>query len=298
MDARPAAHPPFDGLLLRPLRAEDVTVAEQISGLALGELRPDGSPGRDAERSALWRANTARAVRDDAPGCWIAERDGESIGVSTAVRRDTLWVLSTWAVLPRWRGHGIGRALLEASLSYASGALRRMVSTSSDPHAVRHLLRAGFDLHPQMTVHGTVDATELPRTGRVRDGHRSDLEWMTSLVRQARGAAHSAADHEHLGAAGTLRVVDRAGRRGFAHLTHEGSIALLAASDRRTATDLFVDVLVRRHGQPLDQSRVTAANQWALTTAVAAGLQVRTDGHLALAGLRPPGAYVHHATLL
>lgn len=298
MDARPAAHTPFAALVLRPMRAEDVAVAEQVCGLALGEHRSDGSPGRDAERRALWRARTARAVRDDGPGCWIAERDGEVLGVATAIRRDTLWALDTWAVLPRWRGHGVGRALLEASLSYASGALRRMVSTSSDPHAVGHLLRAGFDLHPQMTLHGTVDATELPRTRRVRDGHRDDLEWMTSLVRQARGAAHSAADHEHLGATGALRVVDRAGRRGFAHLTHDGSIALLAASDRRTATDLFVDVLVRRHGESLDQSRVTAANQWALTTAVAAGLQVRTDGYLGLAGLRPPGAYVHHATLL
>ncbi|WP_110238752.1 GNAT family N-acetyltransferase [Nocardioides gilvus] len=298
MDAGLTVQPQGDGLVLRRMRLEDVEAAEQVSALAFDEHRQDGSPGRDAERRELWNVRTARAVQEDGPGCWVMERDGEVLGVATSIRRDTLWALSTWAVLPQWRGRGTGRPLLEASLSYASGTLRRMVSSSADPNAVRHYIRVGFDLHPQMTLHGQVDAVDLPRVDRVRDGHRSDLEWMTSLVRQARGAAHSASDHELLGAAGDLRVVDRAGRRGFAHLTHDGSIALLAASDRRTANDLFVDALVQRHGQPFTQSHVTGANQWALRTATAAGLQVSTQGYLGVAGLRPPQAYVHHGTLL
>lgn len=298
MDARPALRSLVDGLVLRRMRTEDVEAAEWVSALAFGERRQDGSPGRDAERRELWCVRTARATHDDGPGCWIAERNGEVLGVATSIRRDTLWALCTWAVLPQWHGRGVGRPLLEASMSYASGSLRRMVSSSADPHAVRHYLRVGFDLHPQMTLHGRVDAGDLPQVDRVRDGARGDLEWMTSLVRQARGAAHSEADHELLGAAGDLRVVDRAGRRGFAHLTPDGSIALLAASDRRTAADLFVDALVRRHGQPFSQSHVTAANQWALKTAVSAGLHVRTDGYLGVAGMRPPQAYVHHGTLL
>lgn len=287
-----------DGLVLRPMRIEDVEAAEQVSALSFGERRADGSPGRDAERRELWCVRTSRAIEEDGPGCWVVERDGELLGLATSIRRDILWALCTWAVLPEWHGRGMGRPLLEASMSYASGALRRMVSSSDDPHAVKNYLRVGFELHPQMTLHGQVDATDLPRVDRVRDGHREDLEWMTSLARRARGAAHSAADHEFLGSAGDLRVVDRAGRRGFAHLTHDGSIALLAASDRRTAADLFVDALVRRHGQLFTQTHVTGANQWALRVAATAGLQVRTEGYLGVSGLRPPQAYVHHGTLL
>lgn len=298
MDARPAVSALGDALVLRPMRSDDVEAAEQVSALAFDERTSGGVPGRGAERRELWCSRTERAVQEDGPGCWVADREGEVVGVAVSIRRDTLWALSTWAVLPAWRGRGAGRPLLEASLTYASGALRRMVSSSADPHAVRNYLRVGFELHPQMTLHGQVDAADLPRVDRVRAGHRSDLEWMTSLVRQARGAAHSAGDHEGLGSAGALRVVDRAGRRGFAHLTHDGSIALLAASDRRTATELFVDALVRRDGLPFSQGHVTAANQWALRTGVAAGLQIRTDGYLGVSGLRPPTAYVHHGTLL
>lgn len=298
MDVGLVVPPLGDGLLLRPMRLEDVEAAEQVSALAFSERRRDGTPGRDAEHRELWRARAARAVQEDGPGCWVVERDGEVLGLSTSIRRDTLWVLSVWAVLPQWHGRGVGRPLLEASMAYAAGALRRMVSSSADPNAVRHYVRVGFDMHPQMTLHGQVDAGGLPRVERVREGGRSDLEWMTSLVRQARGAAHSPADHASLGAAGELRVVERAGRRGFAHLDHDGTIALLAASDRRTATDLFVDALARRHGQPFSQRHVTAANQWALRTATAAGLRIRSEGYLGVAGMRPPTAYVHHGTLL
>lgn len=298
MEAGLTTQLPVEGVVLRRMRTEDVEAAEQVSALAFDERRADGSPGRDAERRELWCVRTARAVREDGPGCWVADRDGEVLGLATSIRRDTLWALCTWAVLPQWRGRGVGRPLLEVSMAYAEGALRRMVSSSSDANAVRHYLRVGFDLHPQMALHGRVDAGGLPRVDRVRDGLRGDLEWMTSLVRAARGAAHSDSDHAYLGSAGDLRVVDRAGRRGFAHLAHDGTIALLAASDRRTATDLFVDALTRRHSQPFSQGHVTAANQWALRTAVAAGLQIRADGYLGVAGLRPPTAYVHHGTLL
>lgn len=298
MAAGLAGRPLGQGLVLRRMRLEDVEAAEQVSALAFDERTGDGTPGRGAERRELWCVRTARAIQQDGPGCWVADRDGEVVGLATSIRRDTLWSLCTWAVAPEWRGRGAGRPLLEASLTYASGALRRMVSSSADPHAVRHYLRVGFELHPQMTLHGQVNASDLPGTARVRDGQRSDLEWMTSLVRQARGAAHSSADHAELGSAGSLRVVDRAGRRGFAHLTHDGSIALLAASDRRTAAELFTDVLLRRHGQPFSQGHITGANQWALRTGVAAGLQIRADGYLGVSGLRPPTAYVHHGTLL
>lgn len=289
---------PLDGLVLRPMRLEDVEEAAQVSALAFDERTPDGRPGRGAQREHLWRTRTARCVREDGAGCWVVDLDGEMLGFATSIRRELLWALGTWTVLPQWQGHGLGAVLMAASTRYAHGALRRMVSSSSDPRAVRRYLLAGFDLHPTMTLRGVVNATDLPRVDRIRDGHSSDLEWMMSLSRQARGAAHSAGDHAFLSSAGDLLVVDRAGRRGFAHLSPDGSVALLAASDRRTAGDLFVEALRRRDGEAFTQGHLSGANQWALRAGAAAGLTLTTEGYLGLAGLRPPRAYVHHGTLL
>lgn len=286
-------------VLLRPMRLGDVEVAERLSAVAFGEVR--GVRGDEAlrtpARAAAWRARTTALVEQDGAGCWVADHEGEVVGLATSWRRETLWGLATYAVRSDWQGRGVGRVLLEAAATHARGALRGMITSTPDPRAVRAYRRAGFDVHPQMTLEGTVDARDLDRPRHVRDATPGDREWMESLDRGLRGAARG--DHHALLAAmHGLRVVDRPHRRGYAYRDQDGAVVLLAASDRRTAADLLTDALLDADGTTVRQPHVTAANQWALDTGLAAGLSVRVDGYLCVRGLKPPAPYLHHGTLL
>lgn len=286
-------------VLLRPMRTEDVEAAERLSALAFGAAR--GVHGDEAlrtpARAAAWCVRTAVLVQQDGPGCWVADHDGEVVGLATSWRRETLWGLATYAVRADWQGRGIGHALLEAAATHARGALRGMITSTPDPRAVRAYRRAGFDVHPQMTLEGTVAAGDLVRPRHVRVGTPGDREWMESLDRGLRGAGRGD-HHVLLTEVHDLRVVDRPHRRGYAYRDQGGSVVLLAASDRRTASELLADALLDADGTTLRQPHVTAANQWALDVGLAAGLAVHADGYLCVRGLKPPTPYLHHGSLL
>lgn len=296
MEEPALARTAVEGVLLRPMRTTDVDAAERLSAVAFAGV--DGRPSvREPHRAAAWRARTTLLLERDGPGCWVADLDGEVVGVATSLRRETLWVLATYAVRPDLQGRGLGRLLLEATGSYAAGALRWMLTSTSDPRAVRRYRAAGFEVHPQMVLEGVADAGRLDTPRHVRDGRAGDREWMDSLDRGLRGAGRGD-DHALLAATHPLRVVDRPHRRGYAYLGPDSTALLLAASDRRSASELLTDALLRGAGTDLRQRQVTAANQWALDVGLAAGLRVRAEGYLCVRGVKPPSPYLHHATLL
>ena len=93
------------------------------------------------------------------------------VGMATSFRRETLWCLATYAVLPGRQGQGIGKPLLAAALRPRPRPARAaMLSASSDAKAVRIYRQAGFDLHPQMYLTGTVDRSAIPVVEKVREG--------------------------------------------------------------------------------------------------------------------------------
>lgn len=295
MEDRTPGRLPVDGVLVRRMRTADVEAAERLTAVAFAfDGRP---PERPADRAAAWRTRTTRLVENDGPGCWVADLDGEVVAVATSLRRETLWALASFAVRPDLQGRGLGRLLLDATGAYAAGALRWMLTSTSDPRAVRRYRMAGFDVHPQMVLEGVVAPERLTTPRHVRDGLPGDREWMDSLDRGLRGAGRGD-DHGLLTDLHRLRVVDRAHRRGYAYVAADGTVLLLAASDRRTASDLLTDGLLQAVGTDVCQRQVTADNQWALDVGLAAGLRVRTEGYLCVRGLRPPTPYLHHATLL
>ncbi|WP_300599486.1 GNAT family N-acetyltransferase, partial [uncultured Nocardioides sp.] len=111
-----------EGLVVRPMRPEDVEVAEQISAEAFLQVdratrrATDPEPERrPAARSQRWIDRTSSLLATDGPGCWVADLDGRTVGMATSLRRETLWALATFAVLPDAQG-GVGRPLLEAAL--------------------------------------------------------------------------------------------------------------------------------------------------------------------------------------
>jgi len=289
--------------VIRPMRPEDVPAAERVSDEGFFELdsrtrRTDGpAPTRRSERHReVWIERTRHFVEHDPAGCWVAEDDSGIVGIATSFRRETLWCLATYAVLPGRQGQGIGKPLMAAAMAHGRACTRAMLSSSSDGRAVRIYHQAGFDLHPQMFLSGTVDRTAIPVVDKVRDGSAGDIDLLDSLDRVARGAGHGV-DHDLMLRTWRLLVSDTSTGSGYAYLDERGRLGLLAASNRRTATRLLWAVLAETPGEAAIP-HVTAANQWVLDVGFAARLTLHQEGYLGLRGMKPPAPYVHNGALL
>lgn len=283
---------------------EDVPDAERVSDESFFALdtasRRPGEPEaqrRTEPHRAAWIERTRHFVRNDPGGCWVAEDETGIVGIATSFRREVLWCLATYAVLPGRQGQGIGKPLMAAAMNHGSGCTRSMLSASGDTKAVRIYRQAGFDLHPQMYLTGTVDRSAIPVVEKVREGSAADIDLMDSLDRAARGAGRGA-DHElMLGYSWPLLVSDTSTGSGYAYLNERGQVALLAASNRRTATRLLWAALAE--GPPdVTVHHLTGANQWALDVGFAARLELHQEGYLALRGMKQPAPYVHNGALL
>lgn len=292
-------------VLIRPARDTDLPVMGRLTaesyyevdtrtyqrGWPDPELRPPG-------REAFWVERTSRALVTDPDGCWVAEADGQVVGCAISRVRELMWILSSFAVVPHRQGKGIGLQLLAAAMHHGRGCLRGMLAASADPGAARRYRLAGFSLHPQMFLSGVVERHAIPVVERVREGSAGDLDLMNSVDRQARGAAHLS-DHELLLDQFRLIVCDRNTGSGYAYVDDAGSPVLVAATNRKTATDLMWEAIGSSPpGSTLKVFHVTAANEWAVDVGMDARLSLHQSGYLALRGMKPPSPYLHHGSLL
>ncbi len=291
--------------LVRPRTQADVPAVERLTDASWFDLDvrthrtgwPE--PARRSEaRSADWAAQAGHDLRHDPRGCWVAEDGSGMLGVAISKRRETTWLLTSYAVLPGLQGRGIGRSVLDAALAYGAGTLHGMVASSEDPLAVRRYRLAGFTMHPAMLLWGAVPRAALPVVERVREGSLGDVDLMESVDRQTRGAGHGV-DHEAMAATHRLVVVDRSTGSGYAYLRPGGSTYLLAATNRRAATDLLWEALAATSPDaPVSIDHVTAANEWAVDVGMACRMELWTRGYLGLRGLKPPAPYLHSGHFL
>lgn len=290
---------------IRPMQAADVRDAERLTSIGYHELDQRTAPrdwpepsARSGEPSLRWVNRTLHLLETDPGGCWVAEVDDQIVGVATSLTRELMWVLSSYAVRPALQGRGVGTQLLAVALHHGRGCLRGMLNASADPGAARRYRLAGFDLHPQMLLSGVVPREVLPVVEKVREGSAGDFDLMDSVDRRTRGAAHGP-DHALLSGQFLLLVADRPSGSGYCYADGTGTPALLAATNRRTATDLLWSALaVSTPDQPVTVGHVTAANQWAIDVAMTARMALYQRGYLALRHLKPPTGYLHHGSLL
>jgi GNAT superfamily N-acetyltransferase len=290
---------------IRPLRVEDVEIAERLSNLSYADpdhrTLPRGLPApepRSPDSRLMWILRTRHLVGTDPGGCWVAERSGEIVGFSISLVRESLWILASYAVAPQHQGGGIGRHLLAASLNYGRGCLRALLCACGDPAAVRRYRLAGFDLHPHLLAYGAVPRASLPAVRHVRDGDSSDVDLLNSLDRRTRGAAHLD-DHDFLLGTHRLIVSDRPAGSGYAYVDRAGVPVVVAATTRRTASALVWEGLAGSDpGQPITINHITANNAWLMDVALAARLAMHQSGYLGTRHLAPPAPYVPHGALL
>ncbi|WP_238437133.1 GNAT family N-acetyltransferase [Frankia sp. AgB1.9] len=271
---------------------DDLGAAEALSAIEFGKAR---SPAYQLR----WRTRTGHLLATDPGGCWAADDDAGLAGFAVSFRRESNWLLATFAVRGDLQGAGLGRRLLDAALAHGAGCERGMISASADVKAFRRYRAAGFSLHPQLSLTGRVDRAALPAgLAPVREGTGADRDLLDDLDRRRRGATHGP-DHEVLASQCRLIVLDRPAGTGYAYLDDAGAAVLLCATDEGTATALLWEAVASSAPDAdYEIAHVTAANEWAIDVGLAVRLAPATEGYLALRGLAPPVPYLHNGALL
>lgn len=277
---------------IRRMSVADVPAAAAVARAALLGDEADVTPARRA-----WsERRTAHLRATDPGGTFVAEDDGEIVGLAISIVREDVWGLSMLAVHPDRHARGTGSNLLAAALDHGKLCKGQIICSSSDPKAMRLYHRAGFDLRPSVSLGGMLDRTRIPVERLARPS--TDVEAMGPLGRAVRGAGYAPQDLQ--------LVLDRPGAgaflvegRGFA-LHVEGSPTLLVADGGGVAQDLLWACFAEAApGASLDVDFITAGNDWAVEAGLEAGLALTPQGPLFTRGeLGPLRAYLPSGSLL
>jgi GNAT superfamily N-acetyltransferase len=289
--------------IVRLMTADDVVAASTAQANAFAAL--DRAEGLDPPEptDAYWtrlRTRHHHFLTHDPGGAWVAQDEGRIVGIALALRRESLWGLSLLAVDPQAQSAGVGRRLLDASLSYADGCERAVILSSQDPRAMRSYATSGFDLFPQVEARGAPDRTAIPAgSRRVRTGKVEDAVLADSVDRDVRGAPRGP-DHVRLATDMPMFVVDDSEGRGYAYLRDDGIVMALAATDDVSATALLWACMgaVADAGVPISIDHMTAEQQWAIRACYQARLVVAPSGPVFWRGATPPRPYLPNGAYL
>ncbi len=263
---------------LRPMLAADVPAATTLTWQAFG------IPLDSVELEPTWDARMHMMLRTDPAGAFVALDDsGQVIGVSAALARDELWVLSLLAVDPTVQSRGAGRSLIEAALGYRPELEKRLIMATNDPRAMRLYWQAGFSIDPTIKAVGHVKRERLPPAdARIAEVAAADLPQLAPISIAQRGGNHTA---ELTMMAGTGARTFRLEDRGFVVVSATHEVWLLAALDVESAVALLWHGLaVAGEGGDVRVRQVSGANQWAIDTLMRAGLDLAADGAICAAG--------------
>jgi GNAT superfamily N-acetyltransferase len=285
------------------MRPADVPAAAAVGGAALAELYPQEF--RPADAAAAARDDRRREIRvahirdRDPAGAWVAELDGEIVGMALALVREGVWGLSFFGVKPGLQGQGIGGPLLAGALRAAEGCRAGIILSSNDPRAMRRYFRSGFRVRPCLAAAGAINRSRLPAGLRSKPGdlgseaHRATIDAASRFVR---GATHGEDVGAMVETGSELLVIE--GRGWAAH--RDGAPMVVAAVDEAAARDLTWSCLAAGPaGGAVHVDFIAEGNDWAVEVALDAGLSLSPDGPIfvrgelgPLAPYLPSGAYL------
>lgn len=259
------------------MTSEDVDPAEAAWEAALSSMRrAHHLPPfpRTPESVAADRRRVAYLQATDPGGSWVADHDGQVVGIAQAHRRTGIWVLATLGVVPDAQDHHVGRHLLERALAYGDAGSSGAIFSSPDHRALRRYVLAGFDLHPAVVAAGP-RRRPVERQSGIRQGDRTDLDHVDQVDEVVRGGTRRG-DIEFQLAQGCRLLVDPEG--GYALVRH-GRIVTLAGTTEALATRLLVHAMAEcLPDEPVEASWITAGQQWAIRALADAGVPFGVHG--------------------
>jgi GNAT superfamily N-acetyltransferase len=154
--------------------------------------RADIALGMRLKQSAGWTQSSAdwqRALRLEPDGCFVAEADSCGVGtVCTCLFGPVAWIALV-LVDQRWRGRGIGRALLERAIEYCEARGTQSIRLDATP--------LGRPLYEKLGFNGDFELARyrgVPRVaaaGAGDDYQAADLPQLITLDRAATGTDRS-----------------------------------------------------------------------------------------------------------
>ncbi|MFD9635172.1 GNAT family N-acetyltransferase [Streptomyces violascens] len=290
----------MNSVQVRLMREDDLASTERASALTFFDAErssrrvsdPEVEP-RSADASKQWIDRMRFYLSVDPGGCWVGVKEdsgsGEVVGFAISQNRGRLWFLATYGVSPSHQAQGIGKRLMGAALDHA-GSRPGIFSSSVHAGATRRYRLAGFSLHPQMRMVGTVDRSTLPAVDGLREGRSDDFEWMDRLDQSLRLAGHGP-DHGYM--LGTMRLVVSRDMTnpGYVYIDGHGRASLLAAAHPETAQKLLWETLASSRGRTLVNC-ITTQNEWAIDVGLEARLDIGQEGYIAVRGMPVPAPYL------
>ena len=282
-------------VVVRPMEEGDVAAAADSSWAPIreavqryhGEELPEQ---RSPESVARSEARVDHIRRHDPEGSWVAELDGRIVGTSLATKREGIWFLSLLAVSIDVQSMGIGKRLLDASLSYANDARGAWIMATLDPRATHRYGSAGFALKPAYEAHGKVDRSLLVAEPGVREGSfDDDAEWINALVRKLRGASFGPDLEATRSRGARLIVLEDRSERAYSFIGDKGVWNLGATSPRLAARILMASVAegLEDDGE-FTFGPLTGDQQWAIEVALALKLPLVPGASLCIRGEMGP----------
>ena len=227
------------------------------------------------------------SLKDDPDGLWLAEADGEILGIALSWVCGDLWFLAELFVAPGHQGRGIGNELLTRTFEHAkkAGATTRALITFTF-NVVSQGLYIQHGLFPRIPVYffdADRDALMLRLQGeKLRwtyiEGTTSHLN---SLARIDAGALGFSRDkhHSYLLNDGTMKgyfLHRRDECVGYAYVSTSGHVGPLAVAQRDAMGEAFTTALTLAAGSGV--SRVSAllpgTNEIALRIAAGHGMRI------------------------
>lgn len=283
------------------MRAADAPAAAAAGRLAIEGLYPDEFPAAESGARERWSVTRAAHLQETDPeGCWVAEVDGQVVGVALGLIREGVWGFSLFGLLPAFQGLGIGAPLYARALAYGARAQRGgLIMSSSHPAAMGSYARSpGFRLLPTIRLAGVCRRDRAPSRLRCRPGDvEADAATLDLASRHVRGASHRRDLPTYLASPGRQLLVVEG--EGFV-IARDGSPTLLAATNEAAAEELLWGALLSGPADGrVSVDAISAENQWAIRTGVEAGLALELEGPLyvrgrpgALTPYIPSGAYL------
>jgi ribosomal protein S18 acetylase RimI-like enzyme len=122
----------------------------------------------------------------DPGGCLIAEANGKPIGIGIATSYGAAGFIGEVIVAAAWRGHGVGRALMDHAVAYLRACGAHSIYLDGVVKAVSLYERVGFrKICRSKRFYGQLEGRLSPR---VRPLRAEDMETIRAADRQAFGA--------------------------------------------------------------------------------------------------------------